>query len=253
MKVAIVGKGGVGKTSVAAALAHAFAEQGWRVLAIDADADSNLASTFGISKKIIPLAEQEDLVEERTGAKSGAFGGFFCLNPKVDDLVDLFGIKIRHNLALIVLGTIKAKDGCFCPENALLKALLRHLILERKEVVILDMEAGLEHLGRGTTQGVSRLVIVLEPGMKSLETAKRIKHLAMHLGIQRIDAVLNKVCFDREVSKIKDVLGKLKIPLIGTLPYDGRLSKADFEGKAIPLDSDFFESVRMLMKRLKKG
>ena len=177
MKIAVTGKGGVGKTLLSAVLAKLFVARNLKVFAIDADPDANLAHTlrFPEPSKIIPLIEMKELIEERTGAKAGSSSPYFKLNPKVDDIPDRYFVK-HDGISLAVMGTVRGGGlGCTCPENVFLKALLRDLIVEREEVVILDMEAGIEHLGRGTVESVDRLIIVVEPGIHSIETAKRIR------------------------------------------------------------------------------
>src|SRR5208337_5564057 len=155
MKVAVSGKGGVGKTTLAGVMARVLAGRGHKILAIDADPDANLASAIGVSQeelaKIKPLAQMKDLIEERTGAQKGSYGAYFKLNPQVEDLPDRFSVS-KDGVKLMVLGTIpQGGGGCFCPENVVLKSLLAHAFIERDEYLIVDMEAGLEHLGRGTT------------------------------------------------------------------------------------------------------
>src|SRR3989304_3696489 len=180
MKIAISGKGGVGKALLAAFLSQIFAESGYSVIAIDADPDANLASTLGFADpdKITPISEMEDLIEERVGVRPGTSGSFFKLNPKVDDLPESYSVK-KDGIRLMVMGRIKrGGTGCYCPEGALLQALLKHLLLQRNEVVIMDMEAGIEHLSRGTTRAVDKLIIVVEPGRRSIETAETIIRLA---------------------------------------------------------------------------
>jgi len=176
MKIAISGKGGVGKTLLAASLSQIFAWAGYSVIAIDADPDANLASTLGYPnpEEITPISELGDLIEERTGMKPGQSGAFFKLNPKVDDLPEDYSVKL-DGIKLMVMGRIKrGGTGCYCPEGALLQALLSHLLIHRDEVVILDMEAGIEHLARGTAKSVDRLIVVVEPGRRSIETAGTI-------------------------------------------------------------------------------
>ncbi len=240
LKIAISGKGGVGKTTVAGILARLLGRDGKKVLVIDADPDSNLASAIGIPRKkrenLVPLSRMFDLVEERTGARPGqSFGGMFKLNPKVDDLVDRYGIEGKDGVKLLVLGTISSGGtGCFCPENALLKALMRHVLFE-KEFVIMDMEAGIEHLGRGTAKNVDVLIVVVEPGLRSVETAGRIKSLANDIEIKKIVAVMNKVGSEEEEKLIKKELKKLDIPLAAVIPYNKGVIASDLEGIS-PLD-----------------
>ncbi len=179
MKVAISGKGGVGKTTLAGVMARVLAAAGHKVLAIDADPDANLASAVGIPqeelKNLKPLAGMRELIEERTGATKGAYGAYFKLNPQVEDLPDRFSLE-RDGVKLMVLGTIpQGGGGCFCPENVVLKSLLAHVFIEREEYLIVDMEAGLEHLGRGTTAYMDALIVVVEPGRRSLQTARQVK------------------------------------------------------------------------------
>jgi len=185
MKIAISGKGGVGKTLLASLLSKIFSESGYSVLAIDADPDSNLAASLGFphAEEITPISEMKKLVEERTGARPGKRDIYFKLNPKVDDLPEKYCQK-HNGIKLMVMGRVKrGGSGCYCPENVLLQALVNHLLLARNEVIILDMEAGIEHLGRGTAKAVDKLIIVVEPGRRSVETAQRVDKLAKEIGL----------------------------------------------------------------------
>jgi CO dehydrogenase maturation factor len=235
LKYAVSGKGGVGKTTVAGILARLFGKEGRNVLVIDADPDSNMASAIGVPKEkregIVPLSKMFDLIEERTGARPGeSYGGMFKLNPQVDDLVEKFGIMGQDGVKLLVLGTIsQGGGGCFCPENALLKALIKHLLL-KDQILIMDMEAGVEHLGRGTAKNVDVLIIVVEPGMRSVETAGRIKSLAQDIEIKKVVAVLNKATGEREKELIESELKKLNIPLVGVIPHSKGVVEADLKG-----------------------
>lgn len=227
MKIAVTGKGGVGKTTISAVLCHAFAEKGYRVVAIDADPDANLASALGfpVNEKLTPIIEMKGLIEERTGAKPGTSGGFFKLNPKVDDLPEK--LWVEHNgIRLMLMGTVKkGGSGCVCAENVLLRSLVQHLLLFRKEVIIMDMEAGIEHLGRATAQAVNYLIVVVEPGMRSIETALKIKELADDIGIKGVYGIGNKIRkeSDREFFK-KRING---IQMLGYIPYDEKVIEAD--------------------------
>ena len=223
MKLAITGKGGVGKTTLAAGLALSFAQDGKRVIAIDADPDSNLAATLGFPEpeKIIPLVDMKELIAERTGVEPGTAGGYFKLNPKVDDIPDRFSREHRGIRLLLMGGAKKGGSGCFCPENAFLKAVLSHLFFAREDVVILDMEAGIEHLGRGTAEGVDGLIVVVEPSMRSMETALRIKSLAKDLKIERVFLVGNKVRSDEDMDFIKENVSDFEI--LGFIWYNKNL------------------------------
>jgi CO dehydrogenase maturation factor len=220
MKLAVTGKGGVGKTTLSAGLAVLFTKQRTRVIAVDADPDSNLAATLGFPHPddITPIIERKDLIAERTGAPPDLSGSYFSLNPKVDDIPENCCPEHR-GIRLLTLGGSNRKggSGCLCPENAFLRSLLAHLLFEREDVVILDMEAGIENLTRGTAQGVDALIVVVEPGQRSLETARRIRRLAADLHISRVWAVANKVRRQEDRRFIAQGLDQLDV--VGFLPF----------------------------------
>jgi len=251
MKLAVSGKGGVGKTTFAALLIRTLNEEGKRVLAIDADPDANLAAGLGIADadKIIPIADMEELVFERTGAKPGSIGGYFKLNPKVDDLPDAVSVKM-DNIKLMRLGGIKKGGaGCICPESALLRALVMHIVLARDEVVVMDMEAGIEHLGRATAKAVDKLIVVVEPGRRSIDTAEHIRKLAGEIGLKRIAVVGNKVRSDKDESFLKIHLNDFDF--LGFLPYDEALIEADLNGVSpFDVDSPSKARVKSMISRL---
>ena len=236
MKIAISGKGGVGKTILASLLSKTFADSGYSVIAIDADPDSNLAATLGfpLAEEITPISEMSALIEERTGARPGQVAPYFKLNPKVDDIPEKYALKY-NGIRLMVMGQIKkGGSGCYCPENALLGALVSHLLLARDEVVIIDMEAGIEHLGRATAKAVDKLIIVVEPGRRSVETAYRIHKLARDIGLQNIAVVGNKI---RSQSEREFLISSLPgFEFLGFIPYDQALVEADLANLPI-LDS----------------
>jgi len=227
MKIAISGKGGVGKTILASLLAKIFAESGYSVLAIDADPDSNLAATLGFpdSERITPISEMSALIEERTGARPGQAESFFKLNPKVDDLPEKYSLK-HDGIRLMAMGRVKkGGTGCYCPENALLQALITHLLLARDEVVILDMEAGIEHLGRATAKAVDKLIVVVEPGRRSVETAYKIDKLAKDIGLHNLAIVGNKL---RNPLEREFLISNLPgFEFLGFIPYDQAIVDAD--------------------------
>ena len=229
MKIAVSGKGGVGRTTIVSLLAKAFSEHKKKVLVIDADPDANLITTLGFpdSCKVTPVSQLKDIIEERTGAKSGGIGVYFKLNPKVDDLPEKLWVEY-NSIKLMVMGQIKkGGTGCYCPESVFLKALMTHLLLARDEVIILDMEAGIEHLGRGTAKSVNKLIVVVEPGRKSLETAARIKNLAKDIGLYNLGVVGNKVRNQED----KDFLLKnlSDFNLLGFIPYSEEIITSDKE------------------------
>jgi CO dehydrogenase maturation factor len=233
MKIAISGKGGVGKTLLASLLAHTFAASGYSVLAIDADPDANLAATLGFThpEDIVPISEMKDLIAERTETQPGRSGAYFKMNPKVDDLPEKYWQRL-DGIRLMVMGRIKkGGTGCYCPENTLLKALMSHLLLARNEVIIMDMEAGIEHLGRATAGAVDKLIVVVEPGRRSLETAHSIHGRAGDIGLENMVIVGNKVRApsDRDflISSLPD------LEFLGFIPYDQAIVDADLANKSL--------------------
>ncbi len=230
MKIAISGKGGVGKTTLAGTLARLFARDGYNVLAVDVDPSMNLGSALGIKQLPRPVTEHKDLVQERAGMPMG----MFKMNPRVDDVVQICGCTGPDNVKLVVMGTIDSGgSGCMCPANAFVKALIRHVITREKDLVILDMEAGIEHLGRATARGVDAMIAVVEPGMRSIETVERIMQLGREIGINRYFAVINKA---DDPGPVAEKLASMGIPVLGTIPYDKCLMEADLAGKP-PIDA----------------
>jgi CO dehydrogenase maturation factor len=232
MKIAVTGKGGVGKTTISALLGYIYASEGTKVIAVDADPDANLAQALGIPKhhieNIKPIAEMEALIEERTGAKPGTTGGIFKINPRVDDIPDEFGYRI-DGITLLVMGKPKtAAAGCYCPENTLLRRLLKHLIIERDEVVIVDMEAGIEHLTRGTAEGVNALLVVVEPGQRSIQTASAVKRFAKELDIKKVFVIANKVRNEDDIQFIKNALPDMEF--LGHMSFNNKITESDMKG-----------------------
>ncbi|MBU6998621.1 MAG: AAA family ATPase [Theionarchaea archaeon] len=246
MKIAIAGKGGVGKTTLAALLSTLYRDEGRTVLAIDADSNPNLATILGITTHIVPLTDQKELVEERTQSNLGGFGGVFKLNPRVDDIASKFAVE-HEGIKVLVMGSVKmAESGCACPANVLVKNLLSHILLTEKDVVICDMEAGVEHLGRGTAKAVDAMVVVVEPGRRSVETANRIYHLAQEMGICNIFAVGNKVRSKEE----RDFLeGMLEIEVLGNITYDEKIIEADMKGE-LPQADQLVSEVKVIKENL---
>jgi CO dehydrogenase maturation factor len=255
MKIAISGKGGVGKTTLAGVMARILADQGKKVLAIDADPDSNLASAIGLPKetltKLSPIASMTSLIEERTGAKKGTFGSLLKLNPKVDDLPDAMGVTYQ-GVKLLLLGCIpQGGGGCFCPENVLLKNLVRYLLVQREEALIIDMEAGLEHLGRGSTGYVDALIIVVEPGQRAINTARQIKKLGEDLHIKNMMIVGNKINSDQDRQIIEENLSEF--PVLGHMSFNPKVLQADREGSSpYDIDEKIRDEVKAILSELEK-
>ncbi|MCI7739059.1 MAG: AAA family ATPase [Lachnospiraceae bacterium] len=249
MKIAVTGKGGVGKTTFAATLARLYAAEGRKVLAADVDPDANLGLALGFDEEtldsIVPISRMRKLVEERTGANSE--NQFYRLNPKVDDIPDTYG-KVCNGVKLLVLGTVETGGGgCVCPEHVMLKRIINNMVLHRDDVVIMDMEAGLEHLGRGTTESVDQFIVVIEPGARSIQTYKNVKRLASDLGVKQVRVVANKVRNEEDEAFVKS-----KIPeedLLGFIHYNTEVMDADRQGKS---PYDFSKTVTDEIIKIKK-
>lgn len=253
MKLAISGKGGVGKTTFTALVCRMLANTGKKVLAIDADPDSNLAKAIGISQdeieKATPITEMTKLIEERTGAKPGASGGFFKLNPKVDDIPDKYSLNFP-NIRVLVLGRYKkGGTGCYCSENVMIKSLINHLILKREEVLIIDMEAGIEHLSRGTASAVDAMIAIVEPGMRSIETANTIKLLVSDLGIKHYFVIANKIRNDEDREFIDNALNQNEI--LGYIQYSEEIIYAD-QNSQTPYNNDSYIAMNEISHIIEK-
>ena len=249
MKIAITGKGGVGKTTFAATLARLYAEAGRTVLAADVDPDANLGLALGFPEEIldsiIPISKMRRLIEERTGA--GPDNQMYKLNPKVDDIPDTYS-KVYNGVKLLLLGTVETGGGgCVCPEHVMLKRIINHLILRSNDVVIMDMEAGLEHLGRGTCESMEQFVVVIEPGARSVQTYKNVKRLAEDLGVKKVRVVANKVRGTEDEEFVRS-----KIPaedLLGFIHYNPEVIDADRQGKS---PYDVSESAKEEIRKIKE-
>jgi CO dehydrogenase maturation factor len=259
MKIAVSGKGGVGKTLIAGILSRMFANGGFKVLAIDNDSAMNLSYTLGIDEKtkeqIIPIKEMKSMIEERTQVE-GAGSGVYNINPKVSDIPDKYKVSGPEGLQLLVLGGIEEPaSGCLCPENALIRTLLYNLLVKRDEVIIVDFEAGIEHLGRGTAKGIDVMLVVAEPSQKSLDLCKKIIELSKKLGVINIYLIANKITDKSQNEIINEKIHNWEVPLYHSIPFDPEIGKADFEGKS-PIDynsnSDAIQSIKSLYNKLKK-
>lgn len=232
LKIAFGGKGGVGKTTITSLLARCLAtNKENKVIAIDADPVANLAAGLGIPEDIpiTPIAELRELIEERTGAKAGTMGGFFSLNPKVDDIPDRFSLE-KDGVKLLVMGTVQSGgSGCICPESTILKALMNHLVLYQNDIVLMDMEAGVEHLGRATSSSMDALIIVVNPGARSRAAAPKIKKLGTDIGIKRIIILGNRVRDEQDRELIRQALPDHEI--LGFIPEMEEIIQADREGR----------------------
>ena len=251
MKLAITGKGGVGKTTLTALLAQSYADMGRQVLAVDADPSPCLVGALGfpdeLRDELKPISEMDELIEERTGAKPGTVGGFFTLNPRVDDIPERFSV-LHRGVRLLEMGSVDlGGSGCICPESAMLKTLFTHLLFRKDDILLLDMYAGVEHLGRATVDFVDAMLVVVEPTRRSLGTASQIKKLANDIGLQRLYLVGNKVRNEDEAKFLENETPD--IPLIGFLPADLKVQEADRLG--IPV-YDHVESLKLAAEAINK-
>ncbi|HUW91108.1 MAG TPA: hypothetical protein VMV43_11405 [Candidatus Nanopelagicaceae bacterium] len=244
---------------MAGTIARLFAKDGFNVLAIDNDSAMNLSYTLGIEdevkSKIVPISEMKAMIEDRTSVK-GAGAGVYNINPEVSDIPDRFKVTGPDNLQLLVLGSIEEPaSGCLCPENALIRTLLFNLLVKRNEVIVVDFEAGLEHLGRGTAKGIDVMLVITEPSRKSLDLCSKIIDLSKKLGVVNIFLIANKVTDDSQLSIINDRIKNWEIPLYHSIPFDLEIGKADLNGTS-PLDynnkSEAIQSIRRLYDKLKK-
>lgn len=247
MKVAVSGKGGVGKTFIAGGLARGFAERGLKTIAIDADSSPNLALTLGLSteeaRKLVPISKNKELVESKTGT---GYSGVFRLSFTVDDIVREYSVSTPFGVNLIVMGTVQSMgSGCMCAPNAVVRALLRHLIVERNEAIILDMEAGVEHIGRGTASHVDILLIVVDSNMKALEIAKHIHDLATSAGMKQTFLIGNRVMNSAQEEAIKSYAERNGLPILAFVPFDQQVIEADMRGET-PLKHKEIEAVRTI-------
>ena len=251
MKIAVTGKGGVGKTTVAASLAHLYAAEGRRVIAADADPDANLGLALGFPEDILaeitPISSMRKMISERTNASPDR--AFYRLNPKVDDIPELYG-REYNGVRLLVLGTVEtAGGGCVCPENTILKMIVNDLVLRRDDVAILDMEAGLEHLGRGTTAGMDQFIAVVEPGARSVQTYKNVKRLAMQLGVKKVGVVANKIRNSEDEEYIKSKISEVE--LLGFIHFNSGIVDADRSCVAPFQDNAaFMDELRSIKKKI---
>ena len=232
MKVAITGKGGVGKTTLASTLARLYADEGRTVLAVDVDPDANLGLALGLEQaevdSIVPISKMRTLVEERTGANEA--NKFFKLNPYVADIPEKYARDI-NGVKLLVMGTVDVGgSGCVCPEHVMIKAVLSNLTYRKNDVVIMDMEAGLEHLGRGTAMNMDQLIVVIEPGARSVQTYRNVKRLAADLGIRQVRVVASKVRDEKDEAFIREAIPAED--LLGIVHYDPQVIDADRQGKS---------------------
>jgi CO dehydrogenase maturation factor len=255
LKIAVSGKGGVGKSTLAGTLARLFAADGRPVLAIDADPDANRASALGmpadLRQTVHTIAQERELVEERTGARAQEFGQIFSLNPDVRGIAEKYAVR-HAGVDLLVVGAVqRAGGGCACPESVLLKSLIRDLVLKRDDIVILDMEAGIEHLGRSTAMGVDMMLVVVEPGQRSVETAHRVREMSAGIGIKRFGLVVNKaVAPDEDREWIEQEFGSDVV--LGVIPLDPRIALADRRGSSLVdiCDESLIEPFRKIQQIL---
>jgi CO dehydrogenase maturation factor len=247
MKIAVSGKGGVGKTLIAGGLARGFVERGLKTIAIDADSSPNLGLTLGLNaeetRKLVPISENTPLIESKT---STGYSGVYNLNFSVDDIVKQYSVPTPLGPNLIVMGTVHSMGaGCMCAPTAVIRALLRHLVVERNEAVVLDLEAGVEHIGRGTAREVDALIIIADSNLKSLEIAKHIHDLASTAGMKQLYLVGNRVMDDTQRQAIRNFADKNGINVLSFVPWDQKVIEADMLGET-PLKNKDIAAVKTI-------
>lgn len=257
MKIAVSGKGGVGKTLVAGGLAYSFANRGLKTLAIDADPSPNLGLTLGLplqeARNILPISENRKLIESKTSTQ---YSGVYRLTFSVEDIIRDFSVETPLGVRLIVMGTVRSVgSGCTCPANSVIRSLLRHLIMEQDEVAILDMEAGIEHLGRGTARNVDTMLVVADANIKALETARRINHLAAEAGMKKTLLVGNKIASEKQEATVRRFAERNGLTILNFVPFDEKIMEAEMRGET-PLrytESKGVRAIRDLSKKLTVG
>ncbi len=245
MKIAVTGKGGVGKTTMSALIAAALQKTGYNVLAIDADPDSNLLACMGHPEpgSVPPLVELKELIEERTGVKPGTVGAVFRLNPQVSDIPEKYAVDIGGIKVLVAGAVKKGGTGCYCPENAFVRTLVAHSLLDKGTALVLDMEAGVEHLSRGTIRAVDKLLVVIEPGRRSVETFYRIKTMADNIGLSQISVIGNRIRSEADRKYLEETFPD--IHFAGFVPYDERLREAEIKEVPAPGASESADNAVM--------
>jgi CO dehydrogenase maturation factor len=253
MKIAVTGKGGVGKTFIAGTLAEIYAREGRPVIAIDADPSPNLAMSLGLTdaeaNQILPVAENEELIRLKTATD---YPGVFQLTFTVEDIIERYAVPTPSGAYLLVMGTVRSLgSGCTCPANTVVKALLRHLLVERDDVVILDMEAGVEHLGRGTAGNVDVMLVVTDANKKSLETARAIYRMATGSPIRKVCLVANRIAGPEQAEIFSAFTRKHRLPVSGVVPFDQQVFNAGVTGKQVDEKTSVaWEAIRQLAQRL---
>jgi len=254
MKIAVSGKGGVGKTLVAGGLAYSFANRGLKTLAIDADPSPNLALTLGLpldeARKILPISENRKLIESKTSTQ---YSGVYRLTFSVEDIIRDFSVNTPLGVRLIVMGTVRSVgSGCTCPANSVIRSLLRHLIMEQSEVAVMDMEAGIEHLGRGTAQHVDTMLVVADANMKALEIARHINDLATEAGMKKTLLVGNKIASENQEATVRRFAERNGLTILNFVPFDEKIVEAEMLGET-PLrykESKGVRAIRDLSEKL---
>lgn len=242
MKIAIAGKGGVGKTTISGTLCRILGQMGKTVLAIDGDPNPNLSRVLGIDPNDTPPPNLSTDILERIEEPDGTRR--IIVQTPMNEVLDEFGQIAPDNVTLLKVGQPEAGGGCMCGSHTCVREIIHTAMTDENDrVTVLDMEASMEHMKRGTAKHVDTMITIVEPYYRSLEAAGRFASMAKELGIKQVYAVANKVKNDREQEAINQFCSSRKLEVLETIPFDEQVGEADLQGLSI---MDFDKNAKII-------